>query len=419
MSRQEGVEPRQTVRQTVLHIAPTPFFADRGCHIRIRNEVEALRSYPYQLIICTYHHGDDVEGMDIRRIPAVPGYTKLDAGYSPFRFLADFFLFFLVLKTAWQERPALLHCHLHEGALIGWAVKICLFWRKMTVLMDMQGSLSGELAAYKAFDSFSPFSFLLGVFRAIEGVICRMPDLFFCSSQQSCQVLEKEFKVSPEKILLLQDVVPDVFFEVAPKQVVQKNRFQDMIPQDKQIILYTGSLLPGKGVQHIFQAMELLCAEREDLFFVLVGYPLEDAEQYIRQHQLEQFCLLPGQVAYCDLSDWLALGDLALEPKEADSGEASGKLLHYMAAGLPVVCFATENNQKMLGEAGYYAPSCDGQGLAAGVESALADAEGERACSRGEQGRKVARAQYSSAAAGQLLHEVYGRFIKPLSRDSA
>ncbi|MCI5161265.1 MAG: glycosyltransferase [Candidatus Electrothrix sp. AX5] len=403
-------------RATVLHIAPTPFFADRGCHIRIRNEVEALRHYPYRLIVCTYHHGHDVEDIDIRRIPAVPGYIKLDAGYSPFRFLADFFLFFLVLKTVWQERPTLLHCPLHEGALIGWAVKICLFWRKMRVLMDMQGSLSGELAAYKAFGS---FFFLLGFFRAAEGLICRMPDFFFCSSQQSCQVLEQEFKISTKKILLLQDVVPDVFFETAPQQVVQKKRFQDMIPQDKQVILYTGSLLPGKGVQHILEAMTALCAEREDLFFVLVGYPLEDAEQYIRQHQLEQFCLLPGQVAYCDLSDWLALGDLALEPKEADSGEASGKLLHYMAAGLPVVCFATANNRKILGDAGYYAPSCDGQGLAAGVESALADAEGERACSRGEQGRKVARAQYSSAAAGQLLHEVYGRFIKPLSRDSA
>ena len=404
-------------RQTVLHIAPTPFFADRGCHIRIRNEVEALRPYPYQLTICTYHHGGDIEGLDIRRIPAIPGYTKLDAGYSPFRFLADFLLFFLVLKTAWREHPALLHCHLHEGALIGWAVKFCLFWRKMRVLMDMQGSLSGELATYKAFGS---LSFLLGVFRAIEGVICRMPDFFFCSSQQSCQVLKKEFKISTEKILLLQDVVPDVFFEIAPQQVVQKSRFQDLVPQDKQVILYTGSLLPGKGVQHIFQAMELLCAEREDLFFVLVGYPLEHAEQYIRQHQLEQFCLLPGQVPYCDLSgdlsDWLALGDLALEPKEADSGEASGKLLHYMAAGLPVVCFATENNQKMLGEAGYYASSSDGQGLAAGIESALADREQAR--SRGEKGREQVRAQYSTAAVGQLLHDVYGRFIQPSSSTS-
>lgn len=395
--------PAVEQRKTVLHIAPTPFFADRGCHIRIRNEVEALRSYPYLVIICTYHHGEDVAGMDIRRIPAVPGYSKLDAGYSPFRFLADFFLFFLVLKTAWQERPALLHCHLHEGALIGWAVKFCLFRRKIKVLMDMQGSLSGELAAYKAFGS---FSFLLSIFRAIESIICRMPDFFFCSSRQSCQVLEEEFQVPAEKILLLQDVVPDTIFAAAP--VSRNSRFQELIPENKQVILYTGSLLPGKGVQHILQAMELLCAKRQDLFFVLVGYPLEHAEAYIRQHQLEQFCLLPGRAAYCDLGDWLALGDLALEPKEADSGEASGKLLHYMAAGLPVVCFATANNRKILGEAGYYAPSCDGQGLAAGIEAALAD--GQQARSRGELGRERVRRQYSSTAVGKLLHDVYGGF---------
>ncbi len=85
-------------RQTVLHIAPTPFFADRGCHIRIRNEVEALRPYPYQLIICTYHHGGDIEGLDIRRIPAIPGYTKLDAAIRPFVSLRISCSSFLSLK---------------------------------------------------------------------------------------------------------------------------------------------------------------------------------------------------------------------------------------------------------------------------------------------------------------------------------
>ncbi|WPD23964.1 MAG: glycosyltransferase [Candidatus Electrothrix scaldis] len=408
----------QAVEQgkTVLHIAPTPFFADRGCHIRIRNEVESLGPYPYRIIICTYHHGADVEGMDIQRIPVIPGYSKLDAGYSPFRFLADFFLFFLVLKTAWQERPSLLHCHLHEGALIGWAVKLCLCWRKIKVLMDMQGSLSGELAAYKAFGS---LPFLLSFFRAVESLICRLPDFFFCSSQQSCQVLEKDFQVPREKVLLLQDVVPDAIFAAAPvaRSTSRASRFRGLIPKDKQVVLYTGSLLPGKGVQHILEAMKFLCARRDDLFFVLVGYPLEHAEAYIHQHKLEAFCLLPGQVAYCELSEWLAVGDIALEPKEADAGEASGKLLHYMAAGLPVVCFATENNQKMLGEAGYYAPTSDGQGLVTGILDALTDMDLARC--RGEEGRALVRGQYSSAAVGGLLHDVYSRFIHPSSRTSA
>ena len=47
----------------VLHIAPTPFFADRGCHIRIRNEIESLRDQDVEVTLCTYHQGRDVEGI--------------------------------------------------------------------------------------------------------------------------------------------------------------------------------------------------------------------------------------------------------------------------------------------------------------------------------------------------------------------
>ncbi len=388
---------------TILHIAPTPFFADRGCHIRIRNEIEALSPHPYTITLCTYHLGRDIDSIDTRRIWRIPGYNKLDAGYSPFRFIADFFLFFLVLKTCWQERPALLHCHLHEGALIGWAVKWCLFWRKLPVIMDMQGSLSGELAAYDAF-AFLPF--LLRFFKRVERYICKMPDFFLCSSRQSQLCLINDFLVAPKKILLVQDVVPDAVFAAVSGG---SNHLKDNIPADKQVILYTGSLLPGKGVQHLLQAMKELCSRRDDLFFILVGYPLDTAGQYVKTHNLEQYCLLPGQVHYSDLSDWLSLGDIAVEPKESDSGEASGKLLHYMAAGLPVVCFATDNNRDILGSSGYFAQTCDGQGLATGIEEALADMQQAR--NRGKQGQKRVRDKYSSSAVGQKLHDVYTGFF--------
>lgn len=387
---------------TVLHVAPTPFFADRGCHIRIRNEIDALESHPYRIILCTYHLGRDIKPFDIRRTWRIPGYNKLHAGYSPFRFIADFFLFFLVLKTSWQERPSLLHCHLHEGALIGWAVKWCLFWQKLPVIMDMQGSLSGELAAYNAFRS---LPFLLRFFKGVEWCVCRMPDFFFCSSEQSRLCLINEFKVQPDRILLLQDVVPDAVFQAASSGT---DHMRDKIPVDRQVILYTGSLLPGKGMQHVLQAMRDLCGVRDDLYFILVGYPRDDAAQYVKIHNLEKYCLLPGQVDYADLSDWLSLGDIAVEPKEADSGEASGKLLHYMAAGLPVVCFATENNRRILGSSGYFAQTCDGQGMAAGIEEVLADMKQARF--RGLEGRKRVRANHSSAAVGHVLDQVYSEF---------
>ena len=396
------MKSKKKKEKTILHIAPTPFFADRGCHIRIRNEIEALKVFPYKVIVCTYSLGREVRGIDTRRAWKVPGYRKLDAGYSPYRFIADFFLFFLVLKTVWQDRPCLLHCHLHEGVSIGWVVKWCLFWRKLPVIMDMQGSLSGELAAYNAL---SARPFLLNLVRKVEGLIYGMPDFFLCSSPQSRSCLVDDFKVPAQQTIILRDIVPDVVFDVTVAQGEGRRR---EIPADSRIILYTGSLLPGKGVQYILQAMKYLCTGREDLFFILVGYPLDAAGEYLKMHHLERYCLLPGQVDYTDLPTWLALGDVAVEPKEADSGEASGKLLHYMAAGLPVVCFKTENNAGILGPAGYFVPAGDGEDLAAGILEVLADLDLARA--RGEQGKERIRIHYSSAAVGKELDRIYGRF---------
>jgi glycosyltransferase involved in cell wall biosynthesis len=387
----------------ILHIAPTPFFADRGCHIRIRNEIEALAGYPINVILCTYHLGKDIGAIDIRRIPRIPGYKKLDAGYSPFKFPADVLLFFLVLKTCLQEKPDLLHGHLHEGALIGWAVKKILFWRSMPLIMDMQGSLSGELTSY---GTLKTQGLLPGVVRRIESMICRMVDFFLCSSDESRNTLLRAFNIEPGKTALLQDVVPDAFFKEQDKNRLRRELG---IPRGKKVVLYTGSLLPGKGVQFVTQAMSGLVKVRDDMFFVLVGYPKGKISAFVQKNDLERDVLLPGRVAYGDLPRWLAIGDVALEPKESDSGEASGKLLHYMAAGLPVVCFDTENNKKFLGDPGYYARDFSALAFARTIMAAVEDKE---AASRGALGRDRIRAQYSMEGLGRRLALAYAQMIR-------
>jgi glycosyltransferase involved in cell wall biosynthesis len=286
----------------ILHIAPTPFFADRGCHIRIRNEIESLSGRPVTVLLCTYHLGRDIQGIDIRRIPRIPGYKKLDAGYSPFKFPADILLFLLVLKTCWQEKPEILHGHLHEGALIGWTVKWIFFWRRISLIMDMQGSLAGELTSY---GTLKTDNLLTRMVVLIESMICRMPDFFFCSSEESKKTLLTRFNVATEKLSLLQDVVPDVFFMEQDEKGICKELG---IPEQKKVVLYTGSLLPGKGVQYVVDAMKILCNKRKDLFFVLVGYPRDEIAELIEKNDLSASVLLPGQVAYADLPRWLAVG---------------------------------------------------------------------------------------------------------------
>lgn len=386
---------------TVLHIAPTPFFADRGCHIRIRNELAVLKKMPFKVVLCTYHHGNDVADIDIRRIPKIPCYTKLDAGYSPFRFIADFLLLFLVLKVAWQEQPSVLHAHLHEGVMIGWMVKILLFWRGMTLFMDMQGSLSGELAAY---GTFQKVPWMLRFIRGIEWLICRMPDHIFCSSTACRATLVSDFGVAPEKSELLVDVVPDIFFQKIGKS---RERSRHGIPLDKKVLIYTGSLLPGKGIDHALNSMALLAQERWDLYWILVGYPVEDVAGFLEKNNLtDAVCKLVGRVAYNELASWLATADIALEPKESESSEASGKVLHYMAAGLPVVCFSTDNNLQLLGDNGYYAATGDARSFVDCILRAVQD--GKEAEVKGNLARQHVAASYSFAAVERQLSLAYG-----------
>ena len=73
---------------------------------------------------------------------------------------------------------------------------------------------------------------------------------------------------------------------------------------------------------------------------------------------------MAGMVDYFDLPNYLLISDVAVEPKLDKAGEASGKVINYMGAGLPVVCFDSKNNRKFLGEGGIYAEDGSVESLA-------------------------------------------------------
>ena len=85
----------------------------------------------------------------------------------------------------------------------------------------------------------------------------------------------------------------------------------------------------------------------------------------------------PGRVPYADAARWLCLGEVAVSPKRSLT-EANGKLLNYMACGLPVVASDTPVNRELLDDSGLYAPVDDAEAFAARLGELLADRERAR-----------------------------------------
>lgn len=329
----------------ILHIAPTPFFSDRGCHIRIEGIVRCLDNLAYDNTVCTYHHGRDIEGIKTQRIGSIKAYTKTSAGPSPWKLLADPKLLWLSIKTYRKNKPQVIHAHLHEGLLIGLLVKVLFFWKKTTLIADMQGSLVGELDSHGFFKKAKLLKF---PFKLLEGTLLYFSNHIICSSQHALDKFKREFPKSAHKISLAQDGAVAAHKLTDQKINSLKNKIG--LPKDKIIAVYSGALLESKGSNELKTLIKSSIQSIENIHFLIVGYPIQDIQTFLNQHSLSDYCTLTGRVVFSELNHYLSVADIAIDPKNSAAGEGSGKMLNYLANRLPVVAFNTINNRQFLGD---------------------------------------------------------------------
>ena len=353
----------------VLMIAPTPFFADRGCHMRILGEIRALQNLGYDIILCTYHIGRDIPGIKTERILRIPWYNKLEAGSSWHKFYIDALLFFKSLRVFWREKPDVIHGHLHEGAILGHFVRKLSF-RKVPLVFDAQGSLTRELVTYSFFKE---GSLLQRLFGSIERWISKMPEYTVGSNVSVSRFMVEEMGLPKSKVETVIDGVHTDFFEHTGEEDDLRKKLG--IPSETPVVLYTGALLKSKGIDYLWQAIPSVLKKRPDCLFVIVGYPVEESKAFVDSLGVADKCIFVGQVDYFLLPQYLYLASLAVDPKLDEAGEASGKIINYMGAGLPIVCFEGPNNRRFLGESGIFARSGDPMDLAEKIVETLNDPE--------------------------------------------
>lgn len=386
----------------VLMIAPTSFFNDYGCHVRILEEARALQGLGLSVRIVTYNKGRDVPGLEIIRTPPLPWRAHYEVGSSRHKIAFDVYLSFTAMAAAFHWRPHLIHAHLHEGALIGTVLRALL---GVPLIFDFQGSLTGEMIDHRFLNPDGPWYPLL---RRLEVWIDRQPDLILTSTVHGARLLVEAFGAPPERVVPFPDVVNTQTFrppvpEEAP--LLQGLREGLGIPSGRRVVVYLGLLAPYQGTDLLLEAAARVVAADPRVHFLIMGFPGEPL--YVARAQamgIGGHVTFTGRLPYEQAPLYLRLGDVAVAPKMSAT-EGSGKLLNYMATGLPVVAFDTPVSREFLGEAGYYARLGDAQGLADRILYALRHPEESRA--RGQALRERAVSAYSWEAAGRRLLALY------------
>jgi len=384
----------------ILMIAPTSFFLDYGCHVRILEEARVLQRLGHQVTIATYYLGRDIPGLEIVRCRPTPWRADYEVGSSLHKLAFDVFLAWRVLGLLLRRRFDLIHGHLYEGALIGRVLGRP--WR-LPVVFDRQGSLTGEMVDHRFLNPHGPWYRWV---RLLEERINEMADVIVTSTQQGA--VQLGHLGDSVRIRPLPDCVNADFFRpgvLSPEEVAARRAARG-IPPGATVVVYLGLLADWQGIPQLLQAARHLKERGREVYFLIGGFP---AEEYYRAQArrlgVDDRVVFTGKVPYEESPAHLALGDIAVAPK-LSATEGSGKILNYMAMALPTVAFDTPVSREYLGSLGVYAsPPGDPDALARAIQALVEQPDLRRAL--GEGLRQRALRHFSWDRAGRQLVNIY------------
>ncbi len=352
----------------VLTIAATPFFSDRGCHMRIYNKAKYLEKFGAKVKICSYFSGEDVGRFDIERIKKVGWYKRIAPGFSWGKFWLDIKLIFLCRRAIRKFRPNVIYGHMYEGLGVGYIAKRMAF-RNIPIVTDLQADLDEEFRNYNRRNFIARRIFVWLSKRFINRC-----DWLVLSSENVKPRMEELYK-NKNRINIVRDGIDlDLFKEIPELTGEEKKRIESIKKWkgEGKLLVYIGGLSDNKGVGDLLEAFKNVkklgfeesgvsaTEEKAELWKkdwkLLVGGFGADEEKYrkyVEENDMKNSVIFVGRVKYFSLPAYLSLADAGVDPKSG-STEASGKLANLMAADLPVICFESDFNRSRLGEKGYY-----------------------------------------------------------------
>ena len=192
--------------------------------------------------------------------------------------------------------------------------------------------------------------------------------LLVAATKKYAEEIPALLHIPAKKVFYAADGVSLKTFSHMPDKETARKKLS--LPNDKQIIVYTGSDIAWKGVPLLRQASELLS---DACLTAFVGPILpEGADSPSR--------LFAGARPYTEMPLWLSAADVLIllgNPKSdiARYNTSPLKLFEYMASGRPIVAIDLPSFRDILSDENAFFAAPDAQGLAETISFALAHPE--------------------------------------------
>lgn len=293
-------------------VAPKYFDMPRSTPQHIQNFYGVVSNFGIKKIPSLLHLSKPlVDGKKHLQIPMVGGFSFL------------LFTWMYALKLALTGRlkhRTIIYSRNVNGAYVFLWLNRWLFGKKKLKIYFEVHSLDQQY----------PVKFFHKLLRESDGLICITKALK--------QALVEQYSISADKIIVAPDGVRESQLNVRP---MSRNEARAQLNiRAKNIVLYTGQLLPGKGADVFVAAAKYF---EKDVTFLLVGGHGDYWEQMQRRVKEEKLAniRLAGFVPPAQVPIYQSAADVLVLPATADHAISAYtsplKLFEYMASNRPIV----------------------------------------------------------------------------------
>ncbi len=387
-----------TDKLRIAMVAACPFPYPRGTPVRIYRMAQILSEMGLEVHVITYHlgHREQTSPFITHRIPNLNFYKKMSPGPGILKLLVvDPMLTFKILSLYKKYKFDIIHAHHVEGFLAALPVR---FLGNVPIIFDMHTLLATELQYYRLFLHERR---LKKIGRFFDGHLPRHADHVIAVTDEIKNKLLTNFTIPSEKISVIPNGIELAHFS----QVKAKHE-----THGKNIILgFAGNFAQYQGLNIMLEAFGVLTQTQPQLRLHLYSNnAIDHYKPLIKRLNIDaQIDIFPSD--FRELPEQLAQTDILLNPRPDGAGHPL-KLLNYMAAGKPIVSFASSGHFLTHGENAWIVKENSPQAFADGIKH-LANNR-TIAAELGRNAKNFVGQNFSWQSRGEDLIKIYKQLVK-------